>query len=231
VKKTKSKKTGRRPGVDRKLQEQSVSREDHLNAAAYGNYDPKAAEAAQAFGFLATVRKRIKARCAFPNTWLVKAGLPPLPDAGVTYCDERLPELPVAMAYAKRSIHALLDAIERRDAKFFSEIARRIENLGANDDIWDTPASKVRFAIMSYELEHGAKPANLSVATLSEIVKAAYPTEVCDERTIRRVAKEFGYTLRGRGRPKNSNGVVVTPKADNPLLRGFKSALNPAHKL
>ena len=125
--------------------------EDHMEVATRGDFEPPVFNAVQNLDFIARIRAQITAlhRDSARARWLDASGLPPMP-GGLDLMDHSFRKVwdgpYFARVMASRTVHDILDAVERRDAEFFFEIGRRLNGLGEGDTGM-SPTSKIRYAL------------------------------------------------------------------------------------
>jgi hypothetical protein len=128
---------------------------------------------------------------------LREAGLPPR--NGATVRNKTRPLFAVSKAAALGILNALLGAVETGDAAFFHELARRMES---TPDLY-RPADPLRYALATYAVQTGSK-AKVPTGELHRFARAKHPNTLFDDRTLRRAAKELGFTHPPRGRPRKT---------------------------
>jgi len=206
---SKRSKRGRKPGKETKAYDRSASLEEKHIAAYLGNYSKEVFVAVFCLDYLTKVRKGIRTRPDV-NQMLSKAGLPP--ESSEEFQAETLDSSRFSLyrTMASLSIHPILDAIENRDVRFFTELARRLASIGEDAH---APADPERAALAEHLQDDNDSPViravrrafgqrTYSTDELRQIVVRQFPDASLSDRTITRAADDLLIKRRGKGRPK-----------------------------
>jgi hypothetical protein len=190
---------GRKPGQCAKGHRQAQGPPAHLQLSRLGTFDPQAVRLLEWLQFLARFRTALEGQSKGRQlrARLREAGLPPR--NGATVRNKARPLFAVSKAAALGILNALLGAVETGDAAFFHELARRTES---TPDLY-RPADPLRHALAAYLAQGGSK-AGVKASTLRDFAAAKHPEAKFDDRTLRRAAKEFGFTFPPPGRPRKT---------------------------
>lgn len=189
---------GRRSGQEpTKLHAKTNKIQEHHKISRYGNYHPQAFQVAEWLPFLVKIRKQLEAMPdgAERNRLLSFTLL-----ARQFKIYHRNGLLALTKCAVLGIAVELLNATERKDVRFFHDLERCMKRPDPQQ-----PAEPIHHALATFALQTG-KWKEASFASLDRFVRAKNPTYPYSERTLRRAAKQLGFTFKSRGRPPKKSG-------------------------